>query len=55
MKRTWHMRMKAGMKTSLVAGAGKELMLINSWFARQGVSCVLVVANGPECEIAFLM
>lgn len=52
------MRIKAGMKTSLFAGAGKELMLINSWFARPGVSCVLVVAKGsqgPKCEIAFLM
>lgn len=46
---------KEGLKTSPVTRAGKELMLINSWFARQGVSCVLVVANGPKCEIAFLM
>lgn len=34
------------LKTSLVAMAGKESMLSISWFVRQGVGCVLVVANG---------
>lgn len=55
MNLTGHMCGKEGLKTSLVVRAGKESMLINPWFARQGVSCVLVVANGLKCKIAFLM
>lgn len=51
MMRTEQVNSKEGLEESLVAVLGKKSILIKAWFARQGLSCMLVVANGLMCQL----
>lgn len=49
------MNSREGLEESLVAVLGKKSILINAQFERQGLSCMLVVANGLMCQLPFFM